>query len=331
MPQYYSTFPAGFEPAVEEFIARDVPGAQVLRMLEGAVEYKRRGVLKEFPRWLNNSYLCLTTFPRAPKDPIQDMVRLALQRGVDPDVIRAHLPSGAATFRAMFMLGGGLAHAGLKTMAKAEEFIAASSGLRPGPAKPDVEFWFLYRREGVGFLLMRLTRHRDYAGQFEAGELRPDVAHLLCRLSNPKPGDVFLDPFAGYGGIAKARLAYPAGEIVAGDVAPQPALQQALKGAANARAVRMDALDMRGVRSGSVDAIVCDPPWGLYAKLPEPAAFYGKFASEARRVLKKGGRLVMLTALKKEAEAALGLGFTVEGRLDVLVSGRKAAVFICRN
>jgi predicted RNA methylase len=331
MPQYYSTFPVGFEPAIEEFIARDMPGTQVLRMLDGAVEYRRRAVLDAFPQWFNNTFLCLMTFPRAPKDPLQDMVRLALQRGVDSDVLASHLPPGASTFRAMFMIDGLLAHAGMKTMAKAEDFLTASSGLKPGRARPDVEFWFLYRREGTGFLLMRLTRHGDYAGQLEAGELRPEVAHILCRLSDPKPDDVFLDPFAGAGGIVKARLEYPAAEVIAGDIVPKPALSAALKGAHNARALTMDALDMRDIPSGSVDAVVCDPPWGQYERLEDPAAFYGRFASEARRVLKKGGRLVMLTALKREAEAALRQCLTVQGRLDALVSGKKAVVFICRN
>jgi hypothetical protein len=300
----------------------------VLRMLEGAVEYRRRGVLTDPPQWLNNTFLCLTSFPRAPKDPVQDMVRLALQRGVDSDMIASHLPEGASSFRAMFMVEGVLAHAGLKTMAKAEEFLLRSSGLTPGRAKPDVEFWFLYRREGMGFLLMRLTQHRDYARQLEPGELRPDIAHLLCRLSNPRPGDVFLDPFAGHGGIVKARLGYPAASITAGDIAPSFALRAALS--SSARVLRMDALSMTDIASGSVDAIVCDPPWGEYAPLPDPAAFYGKFAAEARRVLKKDGRLVLLTALKKEAAAALGLNFAIERRLDVLVSGKKAAVFACR-
>jgi len=331
MPQYYSTFPAGFEPAIEDFTARDMPGTQVLRILEGAVEYKRRAALREYPRWFNNTYLCLMTFPRAPKDPILDMVRLALQRGIDADVLAAHLPAGAATFRSMFMIDGELAHAGLKTMAKTEEFIADASGLKPFPARPDVEFWFLYRREGMGFLLMRLTQHRDYAKQIEAGELRPDVTHILCRLSNPKPTDVFLDPFAGYGGIVKARLSSPFAQIIAGDIELSHSLLYAVKGEPNARAVKMDARDMREIQNGTVDAIVCDPPWGQYKPLPDAAEFSGRFALEASRVLKRGGKLVLLTALKKEAEAALGRNFAVEGRLDVLVSGKKAAVFICRN
>lgn len=331
MPQYYSTFPSGFEPAIEEFISRDMPGTQLLRMLDGAVEYKRRSELTEFPRWFNNTFLCLTTFPRAPKDPLQDMVRLALQRGVDSELISRHLPAGASTFRAMFMLEGLLAHAGLKTMAKAEELLASSSGLTPGRAKPDVEFWFLYRREGMGFLLMRLTQHKDFARELPPGELRPDIANLLCRLSNPKPGDAFLDPFAGYGGIVKARLATPAVSVTAGDINPPSELRLAVRGAANATAIKMDALDMADIRSGSLDAIVCDPPWGEHTPLADPSAFYGRFAAEARRVLKKDGRLVMLTALKKEAEIALKPYFSIEGRLDVLVSGRKAAVFVCRN
>ncbi len=331
MPQYYSTFPSGFEPAVAEFVARDMPGTQLLRTLDGAVEYKRRSILTDYPRWLNNTFLCLTTFPRASKDPLQHMVRLALTRGVDSELISRHLPPGAATFRAMFMLEGLLAHAGDKTMAKVEEFLASNTGLTSGRAKPDVEFWFLYRNEGIGFLLMRLTQHRDWARELPPGELRPDVAGLLCRLSNPRPGDVFLDPFAGYGGIVKARLTSPAASVTAGDLSIRPELRAALGGKPGTAVLQMDALDMKDIAPGSVDTIVCDPPWGEHTPLPDPAAFYGKFAAEARRVLKKDGRLVVLTALKKEAEAALRQGFSIERRLDVLVSGKKAAVFVCRN
>lgn len=331
MAQYYSTFPSGFEPAIEEFISRDMPGVQLLRMLDGAVEYKRRGALKDLPPWFNNTFLCLTTFPRAPKDPVQDMVRLAMQRGVDSETIADHLPEGAATFRAMFMIEGLLAHVSDNAMAKAEELISRATGLKPGRALPDVEFWFLYRREGLGFLLMRLTRHKDFARQLNAGELRPDIAHILCRLANPKPADVFLDPFAGYGGIVKAMLDYPMASITAGDISPTLELKAALRGENRAEVLKMDALEMKAIQNSTIDAIVCDPPWGEYTELSDPSAFYGKFASEARRVLKKDGRLIMLSALKQEAEAALKLNFAIDGRLDVLVSGKKAAVYICRN
>lgn len=328
MAQYYSTFPIGFEPAVEEFITRDMPGTQVLRTLDGAVEYKRRGVLQSFPPWLNNTFLCLTTFPRAPKEPMQDMVRLALTRGVDSETIMNHLPDGAATFRAMFMIDGQITHAGDKTMAKAEEFLAASSGLSPGRALPDVEFWFLYRKEGIGFLLMRLSYQKDMR-QPLPGELRRDIAALLCRLSNPKPDDVFLDPFARYG-IAKARLLYPSASVTAGDAANTAEVSMSLRGKPNAQVMRMDAVDMTAVQSGSVDAIAC-APWWDEEKLDDPGMQYGKFAAEARRVLKKNGRLVLLSAMKREAEVALRLNFALDGKLEVLVAGKKAVVFTCRN
>lgn len=332
MPQYYSTFPAGFEPAIEEFIKSDLPGTQIQRVLEGAVEYRRNTVLRDSPRWFNNSFLCLTTFPRAVKDPIQDMVRLTLQRGVDTDVIARHLPDGATTCRAMFMVDGLLAHVGDRTLMKTEEFLSSNSALRIDRARPDVEFWFLYRKEGLGFLLMRLTRHRDFARELAPGELRPDVATLLCRLSNPKPGDVFLDPFAGHGGIIKARTHFPAEQIIAGDKDSKLSaeLSAACAPHKKARALVLDALDMPSIDSGSVDAIVTDPPWGDHEPLPDPAGFYGRFCAEARRVLKRDGRLVVLSALKREAEAALRQGFALDRKLDVLISGKKAAVFVAR-
>lgn len=330
MAQYYSTFPSGFEPAIEEFITRDMPGVQLLRMLDGAVEYKRRGTLTDIPPWFNNTFLCLTTFPRAPKDPIQHMVRLALTHGVDSETILNHMPDGAATFRAMFMVDGLITHAGEKTMGKSEAFLSEMSGLRPGRALPDVEFWFLYRsKEGLGFLLMRLTYRKESSQR--SGELRQDIASLLCRLTNPKPGETFLDPFAGSGGIVRARLRTPAEKVIAGDIAPSAELRYALRGAANGSVVKMNALDMADIPSGSVDAIACDPPWGENAPMTDPQAFFGKLAAETRRVLKRGGRLVLMTTFKKEAEEALSMNFALDGRLEVLVAGRKATVFVCRS
>jgi tRNA G10 N-methylase Trm11 len=54
-------------------------------------------------------------------------------------------------------------------------------------------------------------------------------------------------------------------------------------------------------------------------------------AAETRRVLKRGGRLVLMTPIKKEAEEALSMNFALDERLEVLVAGKKAVVFVCRS
>ena len=78
-----------------------------------------------------------------------------------------------------------------------------------------------------------------------------------------------------------------------------------------------------------MDAIITDPPWGYYEEIEDIQVFYrGMFAS-FRRVLKPRGQVVLLSARKREAEAAAQeMGFPLRQRYDTLVNGKKAAVYL---
>jgi 23S rRNA G2445 N2-methylase RlmL len=83
-----------------------------------------------------------------------------------------------------------------------------------------------------------------------------------------------------------------------------------------------------------VDAIITDPPWGLYAKTAQaPELFYRDMIDIFGRVLKNGGICVILTARKEEMllAAAASECLTITGAIPVLVSGKKAGIFILRK
>jgi tRNA G10 N-methylase Trm11 len=88
----------------------------------------------------------------------------------------------------------------------------------------------------------------------------------------------------------------------------------------------------------SIDSIVTDPPWGLYQsgtapKEGELQAFYAEIFREFERMLKPSGTLVLLSACKAEVDACLekSARLRAEKKYDVLVSGKKARVWVMRK
>lgn len=147
--------------------------------------------------------------------------------------------------------------------------------------------------------IFRFRGHRT----FSRAALRPPIAHALVWLSDPKPNDVFLDPFCGSGTIPIERAAYPASSIIGGDISRE-AVDVARKNAPeNVHIRHMDACGLRGIASHSVSAIVTNLPWGRQIAPDEDIeALYGKFLMATGRVLEADGRAIMLT----DQEEALG-------------------------
>ncbi|MDR1072035.1 MAG: hypothetical protein LBL21_05335, partial [Rickettsiales bacterium] len=74
------------------------------------------------------------------------------------------------------------------------------------------------------------------------------------------------------------------------------------------------------------DAIATDPPWGSYQKIG--GDFYANTMNEFARILKPGGRLVVLTA--REMILPPHEKLTRAEKFDVLIHGKKATVHIYR-
>lgn len=313
MPSFFATFTPGFEDAVERLFREDMPGCSIERVYSGAVHYKRRGDLLH-PPWMGNTYLCLMSFGRVKGDPFREMVRLSLTRGVDTETLARYLPADAAKFRVLFMQDNAIGHVGPKTLEPAEEFLENSSGLLRTRVQPDVEFWYIYRSaDGVGFLLMRLTQSQRRKSK--PGELRTDTASLLCRLSNPRHGMVFFDPYADAGSIAGAALGYDFAVIRAADqnVGKVAALSTRFANAARAEAFRDDPLNPKVQPAGSVDALVTH-----YTDGPEQAK---PFAAAARSLMKKEAMLVAMQQCPQEMRRALGRDFIVLEEYEATVAG----------
>jgi len=195
-------------------------------------------------------------------------------------------------------------------------------------------------------------RFRGSDREFAKAALRPTVAHALVWLSSPKAGDVFLDPFCGSGSIAAERAAYPALRIIASDLSAE-ALRSAERnlgsavpaggppgdggspvgagGGPGSPVVEMHRWDARALPldAGSVTAIVTNPPWGnQIGGGSDIAGLYRGFAFEARRVLARGGKAIVLTDQAAALEGACKrAGLPCERLCTVSLHGLLPGVF----
>ena len=315
---FYATFISGFDSLAAKLMHRD--GMNVVRMMDGAVEFKSETIPADIP-YLNNIFVVLrrlnhTNLSRLAQDVIAKQ----------PDSI----PFRPKNFRVfvsqvneLVSLPGNLMHDLVDTFTRLSR--------SPFSARQaEAEFWLLSRSESVSYCLYRLTAVKKHCAR---GELRPELATLLCECSDPQDDDIVLDPFAGSGSIpfARSRLKQSFHGIFASEINAElaEAIKQKVKKIHNGKMqrsffVRQQDFLTNTFQSDSFTAIITDPPWGIYE--PVSHDFYPSVLKEFARLLKSSGRLVMLTAYPS-VSAMMPPSFKSVAEYHILVSGQKATVF----
>lgn len=173
---YFSTFIAGFGEVVLEQLQRQLVNFKQGLLLDGLVIYSTDSDIEKIKglRFLNNSFL--QTSP-------EDKINLNLGK----------------SFRVVFSKENELVSINKERLIKIENKIARLNNLVVDRANPNFEFWFLERSEGNKLTGVRITKHPDYKTVLTKGQLRPELADLLCLISEPDKNDIVLDPFAGSG------------------------------------------------------------------------------------------------------------------------------------
>lgn len=283
----------------------------------------------------NNIFRVLYTAPAAPTPAgLDSFLRSLPSAPADWSASRGN-PKGTRTFRLVTYCRSQLTAVPQKAKAAVENKLRAESGLKPDRSLPDSEFWAMVRADGTGWLLKRLTRHKAYDKLLSPGELHPELAYMMCWLSVPKPADIVCDPFCGHGAIPLQRCKrFPFAQIYAFDTDEKmlASARRKLPRREDLYIKKQDALALtEAFASGTVDAFITDPPWGFYQDVGMYLTeFYSRALSQMAAALKPDGRIVLLTAAKDALTAALDgtPGLTLAVRYDILVSGKKAALFL---
>ncbi len=335
---YYSTFIPGLLQPVEEALRSALPDLRIVLSLDGLIAYEsdaKAETIRRLP-FVTNSFYTLKSFSGPGAQALPGMAMNILD---DPE-LSFETPEAFTrrnTFRIITSVANQLVALDNEILQRLEQRVTERMGIRPHRSKPDFEFWLALRSEGYGFFALRLTHHKSYDKTLQKGELRPELANILCRLSEPAAKELFLDPFCGAGAIPiqRARMP-PAGLVLASDIDAEKvtALKARVKALDLTKRIVVrcgDALDLSRYEAGSIHKIVTDPPWGQFAQVSSSLAdFYGRMMAEFGRVTRAGGIMVILTGEAEVLEGCLGR-LRVLRRFNILVSGRKASVFVLRQ
>ena len=339
---YYCTFVPGMQETAAEIVRERLEDVSIVQLLDGAVVFETECSYDRLNFFcFNNIFAIIDILDITAGAPLELHIRKIC--GTDNALserartVISENNKKIQSFRLVCSLENKPAAINEGPKQAIEDFIVRASALKVDRARPDTEFWLLYRREGFSFFMKRLTRSAEK--KLHPGELTPQLAWLLCRLGEIRPGGIAADPFCGYGSIPEAALKhFPIKKFYASDSDPRcikiTGSKQCLK---NERCEirRSDILSVSDfIPEGGVDTIITDPPWGMYKETKVPLGeFYEAALALFSKLLKSGGRAVLLTAALKELEQ--GVAKTSEmciiKRISILVSGKKASIFLIKK
>jgi 16S rRNA G966 N2-methylase RsmD len=333
MPTYASTFITGTNSIVEDaFKRRFSKTVRIISSFDGLILYETEATIPEITniRFFNNTFLVLKFFKNTGTDPIHQILKDVIK---DP-AVWARLPSAFLKSRDSFKTVASLENEMISVnnilLKKLETKISGITHLPTHTPAADTDFWLFARREKIGFFGLRLTYPNREDGRPKKGELRHELAHILCLASDPNKDDVFLDPFAGSGAIPLERSKYfPYEKIIANDNDTLLTRELSRSDRKNFEIRHDDALRLH-IAAESVGKIVTDPPWGIYKKTNlTQQEFYARMLEEFYRILKKNGLAVLLIGDKAAFADAIRAfpKFNLMSTTDILVSGKKAAIY----
>ncbi len=337
MKLYFSTFISGTQEIIEDILKKRSGKFKIKFLLDGLVIYESSYPEREIRnlRFFNNTFLLLRSFEyrQSNQKSLEKMVGAVAQDSRIFRGLKRSLPPKRKFFKVVTSLENQTVSVDRDLLKRFEARISEGTDLRLSVKNSNLEFWFLLRREGKGFFGVRLTYPYEADKQGARGELRAEIAHLMCVVSDPNPKDIVLDPFAGHGAIPFERAgSFPYKSVIA--VEKDKELSELLKQNLRRKGLSVfqgDALALTIVKDRSVDKIITDPPWGVFEGTDMPLVdFYGAMLNEFSRVLKERGLAVVLAGRAeafKQALDRLSARWEILAQYPVLISGQKATLY----
>lgn len=333
MNSYFSTFITGFDEVVSNELAKRLKDVEVSLLTDGLVIYKTSSALDEIKRlkFLNNSFVLIKKLENVSENSLKDILKVLTKDNNLENIARESFSWRNLKFRIRASIKNQFVAIDKNVLRNLEEKITqATRNLIVDRSLPDIEFLITIRSEGFGLVGIQFTNRPNYEKTLKKGELYPELAYILCLISEPNKGDMFFDPFAGYGSVPAQRLNFSYERIIAGEIDRDLQLELEKRFGEKVTVEPANALSLSMFTDNSIDKIVTDPPWGLYDTEKDIPNFYLTALKEFHRILKTNGLMVILTSQKELIEELLQ---TFKGKLELeakyptLVSGKKAGVY----
>ena len=347
---YYASFIPGLREFIAEVTRERLHDVVIHRLLDGAILFETSVTYDRFNFFCFNNIFAVADLMEHTnhEGALEAHINTVIHNGLAPaaEQVIARNSSKFRTFRIVISRENTPAAIDEKLRLGADQYIARLSGLKVDRARPDAEFWFLYRNDHqppwrpsparqFSVFMKRLTMRPSWEKSLHPGELPPPLAWTLCRLGNLKHGDIVLDPFCGYGSIPHAALKFfHITQCIACDSNEKAAAYTAARHKNHPADFVPRKTDFRSLANllppQSVDAIITDPPWGHYQELPVTQLYEDMFRV-FDLLLKADGRIVILGDRTDTLLQAAGNRFTLLQNIPILLSGKKAAIYLLRR
>ena len=338
MKRYVSTCISGLQTVVSDTLARTLPKYRPLRIYDGLLIYETEAApeLLTRPGVVNNTYLLHGAYRDDLSGDINDSIRRNLKEiRIDFDYMRrAGFLKKQRSFKLFASARNPPVRLDYALTQPLEKQIQSALNLRVDFRKPDAEFIFSRRSEGMLLFMTKITYNRLTEKDLPQGALRPELCRLLGEIAEVGETDIVLDPFCGYGSIpVQVMKSFKYNMIFAND--NNEAMVAALKRTYGKNDRKLfikcrDVLDPSNFQEGFIDKIITDPPWNIFRHTEESfAGFYTAMLKEFERILKPGGSATILMGNLPDFEEAMASvpGLTLQARYNILVNGKKASVF----
>ena len=326
MAEFVSSFITGFQSVIEQNLTKRFKNLKIINLYDGLVHYRFDGDSRELDKiiYFNNTFFVLKTMKG---------------KGLSFPSLVGSVCSGKnyflvnkGSFRVRFQNENQFAKVDKNLTRRAEDYVLQNSKLKLDRLSPTNEVWFSIRREGFAFCGELISKREFTEKNLNKGELRPEIAYLICCFADIQVSDTILEPFCGYGSIpVQLAKKFRFKKLYVSDLDSERATQTAARkqlSAPNIECCTADATVLSHIADKSINLVITDPPWGYFEELPDIEGFYKKMFASFDRVLTQDGRMVILSARKEELErTATAAGFKIKNSLHTLVNGKKAGVY----
>jgi 23S rRNA G2445 N2-methylase RlmL len=348
LPACYAVVLPGLEPVAADEIERDL-GGEVKRTARGLVVFRLPEIdarILQLRTTEDVFLLAWGTDQLSHRAVDLDRIRQWTSREADwPLLLRLHhavrpKPKGKPTYRLVAQMTGSHCYRRVDAREALARGLAGKIPVswRHVEENAAVEIWLtIHGTTAVCGLRLsdRTMRHRTYKLEHLPASLRPTLAAALVRLAEVKPGQVVLDPMCGAGTIlADLSQVLPRFQpplLLGGDREPAAVRAAAanLRRLTRPRLVRWDATRLP-LGPESVDRLISNPPFGKQLGQPEEMGpLYQAMVQEYDRVLRPGGRAVLLTSAFDQLRGpARRVGWRLARQVRVQVLGQPAVAAV---
>ena len=327
MAEFISSFITGFQDVVEKDLPRRLPGCKILSVYDGLIHYKYDGNSRDLEKiiYFNNTFFVL---------------KIMKGKGLNfPSMVGAvssekkYYLINKGTFRVRFINENQFAKVDKSITRRAEETVLRNSKLQLDRLSPSTEIWYSIRREGFAFCGQLISKREFTEKNLNKGELRPEIAYLICCFADLNKEDVVAEPFCGYGSIpVQLAKKFRFSKLYVSDIDKEKisivSEKKQLKNNDEIEVSVQDAFELPNIKDNTVDTVICDPPWGYYEDIGDIYEFYIKMFTSFKRILRAGGKMTVLSARKEEIEkAASKMNIQITDSLHTLVNGKKAGLY----